>query len=154
MEISLLTYYSCFPWYIVDVFHMFPCTYDYCILVWILNIKLQNTEYWILKYRIQHYRGWRLNQQKRSWAFIVPTQELMSDLDRKHQHDIIMDFTKALSRALHERLSRPRRSATFFRGDRSWNIFSVILSLPLIQEGQLSVSGENMCTILVNRLED
>ena len=34
-------------------------------------------------------------------------------------------------------------------------IFStVILSLSLIQEGQLSVSGERMCTILVNRLED
>ena len=34
-------------------------------------------------------------------------------------------------------------------------IFStVILSLPLIQEGQLSVSGERMCTILFNRLED
>ena len=34
-------------------------------------------------------------------------------------------------------------------------IFSmVILSLPLIQEGQLSVFGERMCTILVNRLED
>ena len=34
-------------------------------------------------------------------------------------------------------------------------IFStVIISLPLIQEGQLSVSGERMCTILVNRLED
>ena len=34
-------------------------------------------------------------------------------------------------------------------------IFStVILSLLLIQEGQLSVSGERMCTMLVNRLED
>ena len=32
--------------------------------------------------------------------------------------------------------------ATFFCG--------VILSLPLIQEGQLSVSGEKMCTVLVN----
>ena len=32
-------------------------------------------------------------------------------------------------------------------------IFStVILSLPLVQEGQLLVSGERMCTILVNRL--
>ena len=31
-------------------------------------------------------------------------------------------------------------------------IFStVILSLPLIQEGHLSDSGERMCTILVNR---
>ena len=34
-------------------------------------------------------------------------------------------------------------------------IFStVILSLLPIQEGQLSVSGERMCIILVNRLED
>ena len=34
-------------------------------------------------------------------------------------------------------------------------IFStVILSLLLIQEGQLSVSGERICTKLVNRLED
>ena len=41
----------------------------------------------------------------------------------------------------------------------SWKLImkyfsTVILSLPLIQEGQLSVSGERMCTILVNRLED
>ena len=41
----------------------------------------------------------------------------------------------------------------FMETDRE--IFSmVILSLPLIQEGQLSVSGERMCTILINRLED
>ena len=34
-------------------------------------------------------------------------------------------------------------------------IFStVILSLPLIQEGQLSVSGKRMCTVLINHLED
>ena len=34
-------------------------------------------------------------------------------------------------------------------------IFStLIFSLPLIQEGQLSVSGERMCTILVNHLEE
>ena len=34
-------------------------------------------------------------------------------------------------------------------------IFStVILSFPLIQEGQLSVSGERMCALLVNLLED
>ena len=39
----------------------------------------------------------------------------------------------------------------------SWRLImniSVILSLPLIQKGQLSVSGERMCTVLVNRLED
>ena len=32
--------------------------------------------------------------------------------------------------------------------------YLVILFLLLIQEGQLSVSGERMCTILVNHLED
>ena len=31
---------------------------------------------------------------------------------------------------------------------------TVILSLLLIQEGQLSVSGKRMCTILVNHIED
>ena len=41
----------------------------------------------------------------------------------------------------------------------SWRLIvkyfsTVILSLPLIQEGQLSVSGERMCTILVNLLEN
>ena len=45
------------------------------------------------------------------------------------------------------------RQHSFMENDHE--IFSmVILSLPLIQEGQLSVSGERMCTILVNRLED
>ena len=45
--------------------------------------------------------------------------------------------------------STPAGSATFFDQE----IFStVILSLPLIHEGQLSVSGERMCTLLVNRL--
>ena len=33
-------------------------------------------------------------------------------------------------------------------------VSTVILSLPLIQEGQLSVSGERICTILVNHLEE
>ena len=48
----------------------------------------------------------------------------------------------------------PPRSATFFL-EIDHEIFSmVILSLLLIQEGQLSVSGKRMCTILVNRLED
>ena len=45
------------------------------------------------------------------------------------------------------------RQHSFVEIDRE--IFStVILSLTLIQEGQLSVSGERMCTILVNLLED
>ena len=55
--------------------------------------------------------------------------------------------------------STPAGSATSWVSNiLSWrfdhDIFStVILSLPLIQKGQLSVSGERICTILVNRLE-
>ena len=49
----------------------------------------------------------------------------------------------------------PRRGRKHSFVEIDHEIFStVILSLPLIQEGQLSVSGERMCTILVNRLED
>ena len=48
---------------------------------------------------------------------------------------------------------RQGRQHSFVEIDR--DIFStVILSLLLIQEGQLSVSSERMSTILVNRLED
>ena len=47
----------------------------------------------------------------------------------------------------------PRRGRQHSFVEIDHEIFStVILSLPLIQEGQLSVSGEKMCTIL-NRLE-
>ena len=47
------------------------------------------------------------------------------------------------------------QSTQWGHGRERMTVFStVILSLPLIQEGQLSVSGERMCTILVNRLED
>ena len=50
---------------------------------------------------------------------------------------------------------RPRQSRQHSFVEIDHEIFStVILSLPLIQEGQLSVSGERICTILVNRLED
>ena len=51
--------------------------------------------------------------------------------------------------------SAPHRGRQHSFVENDHEIFStVILSLPLIQEGQLSVSGERMCTILVNRLED
>ena len=51
--------------------------------------------------------------------------------------------------------STPAELATFFSWRFDHEIFSaVILSLQLILEGQLSVSGQRMCTILVNRLED
>ena len=49
----------------------------------------------------------------------------------------------------------PRRGRQHSFVEIDHEIFStVILSLPLIQEEQLSVSGKRMCTILVNRLED
>ena len=49
----------------------------------------------------------------------------------------------------------PRRGRQHSFVEIDHEIFpTVILFLPLIQEGQLSVSGERMCTILVNRLED
>ena len=45
------------------------------------------------------------------------------------------------------------RQHSFVKIDQE--IFSmVILSLPLIQEGELSVSGKTMCTMLGNHLED
>ena len=50
---------------------------------------------------------------------------------------------------------QPRRGRQHSFMEIDHEIFStVILSLPLIHEGQLSVSGERMCTILVNRLKD
>ena len=49
----------------------------------------------------------------------------------------------------------PRRGRQHSFMEIDHEIFSTeIISLPLIQEGRLSVSGERMCTILVNRLED
>ena len=49
----------------------------------------------------------------------------------------------------------PRRGRQHSFVEIDHEIFStVILSLLLIREGQLSVSGERICTILVNRLED
>ena len=49
----------------------------------------------------------------------------------------------------------PRRGRQHSLVEIDHEIFSMgNLSLPLIQEGQLSISGERMCTIPVNRLED
>ena len=52
------------------------------------------------------------------------------------------------------RVQPPRGRQHSFVGVDQEIFSTVILSLPLIQEGQLSVSGERLCTILVNRLED
>ena len=50
---------------------------------------------------------------------------------------------------------KPRHVGNILSWRFDHELFSmVILSLLLIQEGLLSVSGERMCTIVVNRLED
>ena len=50
-------------------------------------------------------------------------------------------------------LLRSSRPATFFHGVWSRKIIStVILFLPLIQKGQLSVTGERMCTLSTGKL--
>ena len=52
------------------------------------------------------------------------------------------------------RVQPPPISATFFRGDWSWNIFYGH-SLPSADSRRaVAVSGERMCTILVNSFED
>ena len=62
-------------------------------------------------------------------------------------------LARVLLNRLNEHLEKSGLLHSFVEID--YEIFStVILSLPLIQEGQLSVSGERMCTVLVNRLED
>ena len=84
-----------------------------------------------------------------------------------HCKYIITFMTLLLAHASVAQLDAPsdwRPGGRGFNPRRGWQhsfveidheIFStVILSLPLIQEEQLSVSGERMCTILVNRLED
>ena len=52
------------------------------------------------------------------------------------------------------RIAYPHCLQQFFMEIYHEIFLTVILSLPPIQEGQLSVSGERMCTILVYHLED
>ena len=90
--------------------------------------------------------------------FFFVMREISWSLSHENQADIIEAFNST-SRYLDDLLNIDNiyfgrgRQHSFVEIDHE--IFStVILSLPLIQEGQLSVSGERMCTILVNRLED
>ena len=53
----------------------------------------------------------------------------------------------------HPTEDQPGRQHSFVEIDHEI-LSTVILSLSLIQEGQLSVSGKRMYTILVNRLQD
>ena len=78
--------------------------------------------------------------------------EKVSTLITKHLFAVV---TNSSNSSPGGRGFNPRRGRQHSFVEIDHEIFStVILSLPLIQEGQLSVSGERMCTILVNRLED
>ena len=79
----------------------------------------------------------------------------------------VLKFFKRHLQALVIQLDAPsnwRPGGHGFNSRRGWQhsfveiyheiFFTLILSFPLIQEGQLSVSGERMSTVLVNRLED
>ena len=63
-----------------------------------------------------------------------------TDLVLGRERMIVENILRSISK---KKCCQPWRKAT-----------SNLLIIPLIQEGQLSVSGERMCTILVNRLED
>ena len=96
----------------------------------------------------------------------VSTQELESDIQiyqiKPRQFDSYRKPASVAQLAVVQSDWRPGgrgfdprrgRQLSFVEIDRE--IYSaVILSIPLIQEGQLSVSGKRMGTILVNRLED
>ena len=79
-----------------------------------------------------------------------------------------MLFIKKVMRVTREGLNQPKKHSPPKAPDIGFETYNgkielllnhcglntPVISLPLIQEGQLSVSGERMCTILVSRLED
>ena len=94
-------------------------------------------------------RVWRPSVRKlfRFWLtpLTVNIQSSLNFLASGAQLDVQSDWRPG------GHVSNPRRGRQHSFVEIDHEIFStVILSLPLIQEGQLSVSG----TILVNRLED
>ena len=123
-----------------------------------------------------HNAKWKLN--KANWELYHSLCEESLKIDKfKNSLDPLDDFTsfldisnKSIPKTLPASVAQLDAPSDWRPGGRGFNprrgrqhsfveidheIFStVILSLPLIQEGQLSVSGERMCTILVNRLED
>ena len=54
----------------------------------------------------------------------------------------------------HDACSTPSDQQHFFVEIDNEVFSTFILSLPLIQEGHLSVSGKRLCTILINHFED
>ena len=88
---------------------------------------------------------------------IYPAFANSVDLDQLASEEVGLGGSVGCTARLETRRSRVqhRRGWQHSFVEIDHEIFStVILSHPLIQEGQLSVSGERMCTILVNCLEN
>ena len=68
--------------------------------------------------------------------------------------EVNKNFTSYTSVVSLQKKNKRRRRKRKKRKIKKGSGARLILSLLLIQEGQLSVCGERMCTILVNRLED
>ena len=95
-----------------------------------------------------------LSNQMPGNFFVVQQNYMYVFYDSVEQLSSAYDFTED-QKTPGGRGFNPRRGRQHSFVEIDHEIFStVILSLPLIQEGQLSVSGERMCTVLVNRLED
>ena len=78
----------------------------------------------------------------------LPGKFLKLDCQRVHFHAIFKSFSLILQADfISFRRSRVRKRL----GQHSF-VGSFSSSLPMIQEGQLSVSGKKMCTVLVNHL--
>ena len=102
-------------------------------------------------------------QSFKAMSPLIPEKEYFLNVFTIYRHgSYICHMTKLILIHFHFLVHKSWRSGgRGFNPRRGWQhsfveidheIFSmVILSLPLIQEGQLSVSGERMCAILVNR---
>ena len=89
------------------------------------------------------------------YSLEVPQQTCTSSEYLQHMPASVAQLTAPSDWRPGGRGFNPRRGQQHSFVEIDHEIFSmVILSLPLIKEGQLSVSGKRMCTILVNRLED
>ena len=112
-------------------------------MVWSYSIRSISVEKGLRK--SPYYRIYHMYSNRQAWTNSVDPDEPVSVA----QLDAPSDWRPG------DRGFNPRRGRQHSFMEIDHEIFStVILSLPLIQEGQLSVSGERMCTILVNHLED
>ena len=111
--------------------------------------------------------GFRVCSNGHAPLTVMPIYSKIIIVIKKNPHILLLQNQELLKLASVAQLDVPsdwRHGGCGFNPHRGWQhsfveidheIFStVILSHLLIQERRLSVSGERMCAILVNRLED